>query len=229
MNIFIYADESGVFDVIHNDYYVFAWVICIGAEERDIYSRKFSNAERRLLSCEEYADCDELKATKLSPKHKMSLYRSMNNFHRGTVIISQKRVHNKIFASKKSKQRYLDYAFKIGVKKHIETLISSGEIPEDEEIKMYFVLDEHTTATDGKYELRESIHEEFKYGTFNYNYQCHFPPILPNLNTVEVRYVDSKKTVLVRAADIIANVTLHKTKKNKLSDIVNRQYIKNLP
>lgn len=38
-----------------------------------------------------------------------------------------------------------------------------------------------------------------------------------------------KKTVLVRAADIIANVTLHKTKNNKLSDIANRQYIKNLP
>ena len=39
MNIFIYADESGVFDVVHNDYYVFAWVLCLGKEARDNISK----------------------------------------------------------------------------------------------------------------------------------------------------------------------------------------------
>lgn len=229
MNIFVYADESGVFDVIHNDYYVFAWILCIGTRKRDICSRKFSHAEKTLFKCEKYKDCDELKAVMLKPKHKMSIYRSTNSFCRGAVIIDQKKIHSKIFASKKSKQRYLDYAFKIGVKKHVQSLIKHGKLDISEKMNLYLVLDEHTTATDGKYELKESIHEEFKYGMFNYNYQCHFPPILPNLNDVEVRYVDSKKTLLVRAADIIANVTLHKTKSGKLADIESRQFTIYLP
>lgn len=35
MNIFVYADESGVFDRIHNDVFVFGGLIFLGNDERD--------------------------------------------------------------------------------------------------------------------------------------------------------------------------------------------------
>lgn len=39
MNIYVYSDESGVFDKEHNDYFVFAGLICIGTNEKEIWSR----------------------------------------------------------------------------------------------------------------------------------------------------------------------------------------------
>ena len=38
MNIFVYSDESGVFDVKHNEIYVFAGVVYLSKEDRDIAS-----------------------------------------------------------------------------------------------------------------------------------------------------------------------------------------------
>ena len=65
--------------------------------------------------------------------------------------------------------------------------------------------DEHTTATNGRYELKESLEQEFKHGTYNYNYSKFFEPLFPNLQSVEVNYCNSAKVTLVRAADITAN------------------------
>ena len=46
MNIYIYSDESGVFDKIHNDTYVFGGIIVIENNNKQILSRKYSKAER---------------------------------------------------------------------------------------------------------------------------------------------------------------------------------------
>ena len=48
MNIYVYSDESGVFDKEHNDYFVFAGLICIGTNEKEIWSRKYSAVEKTL-------------------------------------------------------------------------------------------------------------------------------------------------------------------------------------
>ena len=45
MNIFVYSDESGVFDKAHNDYYVFGGIICLGKEKRDDWARKYAHVE----------------------------------------------------------------------------------------------------------------------------------------------------------------------------------------
>ena len=66
-------------------------------------------------------------------------------------------------------------------------------------------MDEHTTATSGKYELREALEQEFKNGTFNYNWAKFYPPIFPQLEGVELKFCNSSKATLVRAADVIAN------------------------
>jgi hypothetical protein len=86
-----------------------------------------------------------------------------------------------------------------------EELISEGKINPEEVENLYFFVDEHTTATNGLYELQESLEQEFKFGTYNMNWSTFHPPIFPNLKTVKVEYCNSATKTLVRAADVVAN------------------------
>ena len=48
MDLFVYSDESGVFDYKHNKIFTFGGLIFIGKEQKDIATRKFLHAERCL-------------------------------------------------------------------------------------------------------------------------------------------------------------------------------------
>ena len=205
MDIFVYSDESGVFDVEHNDIYVFGGLILLGKDAKDVCARKYSHAEKVLRHNKAVGPNYELKATNLENFEKSELYRSLNKIYKFGVVIDQKKLHAKIFEHKKTKQRYLDYAYKIALKKALKHLISSGEIKVNDVNGIHIFVDEHTTATDGKYELRESIEQEFKYGMFNFDYGAYYPPIFPDIECVELKYCDSATVRLIRAADIVAN------------------------
>ena len=84
-------------------------------------------------------------------------------------------------------------------------MIRRGIINPDDVERLYFYVDEHTTSTDGCYELREGLEEEFKNGTYNFSYDIFFPPIFKQMKDVRLEYCNSQKKLLVRAADIIAN------------------------
>lgn len=203
MNIFIYSDESGVFDHIHNRFYVYGGVLYLSSEDREKAVRMFTKAERDVRNAEHISG--EVKAATISNKSKDKLFRSLNSTHKFGVIIHESRVHEQIFGDKKTKQRFLDYAFKIGIKRKFESLISAGIIIPEQVENLYFYADEHTTATNGKYELRESLEREFKFGTFNENYSVYHKPIFPQLKSVDVQFCNSASVKLVRAADIVAN------------------------
>lgn len=101
----------------------------------------------------------------------------MGNAIKFGVIINQKNVLDRIFLNKKDKQRYLDYAYKIGLKKALQQLITADVI--DKNIDNIFVYnDEHSTATNGRYELREGLEQEFKLGTYNMQYNKFFSSII---------------------------------------------------
>lgn len=207
MNIFVYGDESGVFDKAHNEVFVFGGLIFLDKNSRDLASRKFLHAENALrpLYCEGRTNV-ELKACRLKNKHKRSLFRATNTFYRYAFIVSQKMVNDNIFANKKSKQRYLDYVYKVGLKRALRRLVDARKIDPEQVDNIYIRFDEHTTATDGKYELREGIEEEFKHGTFNYRHNSFHPPVFPNMRgSVELTFKDSRDDALIRASDIIAN------------------------
>ena len=110
-----------------------------------------------------------------------------------------------IWKSKKDKQRYLDYAYKIAVKRCFEYLISEKRINPSEVEEIFFYVDEHTTSTNGRYELEEALEREFKNGTYNYNWSTFYAPIFPQVKTVKLEYCNSSVKTLVRAADIVAN------------------------
>ena len=48
MDLFIYSDESGVFDKAHNEIFVYGGLIFLGKEEKDDYNRKYLAAEKAI-------------------------------------------------------------------------------------------------------------------------------------------------------------------------------------
>lgn len=217
MNLFIYSDESGVFDKYHNDVFVFAGVICIESRNKEKWCRLYSAAEKTIRSSGGYSSGDELKATVVTNGQKGKLFRSVNNCYKFSTVIDQKRVLPQIFGNKKDKQRFLDYAYKIAVKNAFCKMISDGLIDPNAVNNLYFYVDEHTTATNGRYELREGLEQEFKNGTYNYKYDKFYPPIFTALQSVSLDFCNSKNKLLVRAADLLAG-TIRKISLDALND-----------
>lgn len=231
LNIYVYSDESGVFDRIHNEYFVFGGVVFLSTEEKENRNRMYLSVEKQIRRSEKISKDKEVKATSISNKGKGSLYRSLNNVYKFGAVIDQKRILPEIFDDKKSKQRYLDYAYKIAIKRFFQDLIAKGVIKPKEIDNIYFFIDEHSTATNGKYELREALEEEFKRGTFNFRYDVFYPPIFPNLQSLTVTFCNSSSKTLIRAADIVANRLYHKTvsQKGELSTLPENFKVTYLP
>ncbi len=208
MDIFVYSDESGVFDRWHNQYYVFGGVLFLAKETKDVCARKYSKVEKDIRQSLLMPQ-GEIKASVVPNKYKGKLYRSLNREMKFGVIIDEQALNAQIFSEKKHKQRYLDYAYKIMIRRYLEKLIDLGHISKDEMHHFHFFVDEHTTATDGRYELRESLEQEFFYGTFNFTWNKFFDPVFSQKGTVELEFCNSEKKTLVRAADIIANRIYH--------------------
>lgn len=225
MDLFIYSDESGVFDKAHNEFFVFAWIIFFGKEEKDNADRLYANAEKPLQS--KYNT--ELKGCVLRNRDKGKLFRSLNRYHKGAVVVHQRRLLDSVFSDKKTKQRYLDYAIKIGIKKHINHLIREGLLTTEDIQSIHLFADEHTTATNGRYELKEGLLQELKYGTHNWNYSYFFPPLLPKMQGLDVCFCDSEKIRLIRCADIIANRVYFRAFDGSLDQIANKVFISHLP
>ncbi len=220
MNIYIYSDESGVFDKKNNDTYVFGGLIILGSDEKEKWSRMYSHVEKVVRKNAKYDSKTELKASFLNNAEKSQLFRSMNNCHKFGAVVNEKRVLNNIYESKKDKQRYLDFVYKLAVKKALDDMIKQGLfLPENIE-DLCFYVDEHTTATNGQYELREGLEQEFKHGTYNWKYSIYYPPIFPKLRDVKMNFCNSKSVILVRSADIVANKIFHLADNGKIEELL---------
>ena len=115
----------------------------------------------------------------------------------------------------------MDYAYKIAVKRAFENLINIKSLDPNQVERIYFYVDEHTTATNGRYELQESLEQEFKLGTYNYHYNTYYPPIFMNIKDTQLQYCNSESKLLVRAADIVANKIYYLARNKMYSDINN--------
>lgn len=203
MNLYVYSDESGVFDYINNKYFIFAGIILFSKEEKENLERKYRTIEKDIYKNNNYVG--ELKAKVLKYKEKRRLYNIFKNANKFCCIIKQEKILKNIYSDKKSKQRYLDYAFKISIKEAFKSMIKQNLIDENEIDNIIVYCDEHTTATNGKYELREALLNEFKRGTFNREWNIFYEPLFKNMKEVKLKYCNSEHTTLVRGADIIAN------------------------
>lgn len=217
MDIYVYGDESGTLDSAHWDYFTFGGIVCPGREFKDAAIRRYIAAERSISRA--YGPGTELKAATLSPRHKMSLFRATRRLPRFACVVDQSRVDPRIMANKKNRQRFLDFAFKVALKRHLVDLASNGKLFGTGDIgDLLITFDEHKTATSGRYELQESIAAEFKDGVIAHD--GHFvAPAFPNMGDVKTKFVDSRQHALVRASDIVANVMFHKALEGRLEDV----------
>lgn len=230
MEIFIYSDESGVFDREHEEYFVFAGIVLLGGEAISDLQHKYIHVEQLIKNIDGLNPEQEAKASCLSNKSKQKLYRSLNSVEKFASVVKLKHVLSHIFENKKSKQRYMDYAYKLGIKWKFQNLISQGKLNPLDVEALHFFVDEHNTATNGKYELRESLEQEFRFGTFNVTYESFYPPLFTNLKSVKVSYCNSQRVTLIRAADIAANRLYHLAKTDHLFDETRKNLsVKRLP
>lgn len=228
MDLYIYSDESGVFDYKNNEYFVFGGVIYLSKDSKDNSIRKYKAIEKELRE-KSNVEKGELKATRLKSKHKRRLFNSLGDTYKFAIIIKESRVNVGIFNNKKSKQRYLDYAFKIGLKRALGNLIEKKILDKTIVNNVYVYQDEHTTATNGLYELREALYQEFKHGTSNFKYNMHHPPLFEGMGNVFVKYLNSEKYPLIRAADIVANKVYNSCMKNEFEKSTDDLFITRLP
>ena len=110
MDLYIYSDESGTFDAKHNDYFIFAGLVCLGDGEKEKWCRKYSHVEEVIRKNNRIKN-REIKGSLISNKDKSSLFRSLNGVHKFSIIIKQKDLTKDIFADKRHKQRFLDFAW----------------------------------------------------------------------------------------------------------------------
>lgn len=206
MDLYIYSDESGVFDQVHNKFFVFGGLILIGKQERDDCIHRYLSAEACIRP--KYNPEDELKASLISNREKSSLFRAMNPYYKFGVTVYEQELRETVFCDKKTRQRYQDFAYKRGLKNALVSLQDQGVIGKSVG-NMYIFVDEHTTATNGRYELKEGLEQEFRTGTHNYNFLKFFPPIFDKMGGIHLTFCNSASTTLVRAADIIANKIYH--------------------
>lgn len=205
MNIYISSDESGVFDQANEKVFVYGGLICFSKDEADYLKRHYAKVEASIVKSNSSLIGIEAKASKLTNAEKGHAYRSLNKFQKFAVMVDIEEVTPEVFLSPKHKQRYLDFAYKMVLKKYFEKCIAERTINPSEVEYIIVRCDEHSTATNGRYELREALLNEFKYGTFNANWDIFYPSIFSNLKDVDLSFVNSKRRVDVRAADIVAN------------------------
>jgi hypothetical protein len=209
MKVYVYADESGAFDKIHNDWFVYGGVVLLGSSAKRDAERRYIAIERKIKRLSVSLDAaDEAKASRMTLKERKRAFSSISRLgvYQFAAIVDQKRCHDNVFDSKRRKQRFLDYALKRGIKYGLENALRAEGYRTSDVDAVSVVVDEHSTSTDGKYNLAQSINEELRFGVFSPGWNTfHEPLFSADLPAIPVSYVDSAKVTMVRAADITAN------------------------
>lgn len=202
--VFFFFDDSGVLHTNEpSGFFVYAGYIFTNRNMLEAAKRKYIHANKMLKRA--LNRVDELKAANLKAKHKRALFNSVAEFDSISVAVDISRVYQYILSDKKSICRYKDYILKRCVKEKLKALIADGVISKDEDIKISIFIDEQLTATNGYYDLRDSIAEELEHGIANFDYGIKHPHLFDAHVTVNIQYCNSSQNYLIQASDILAN------------------------
>ena len=199
-----FFDDSGVFHKNERSgYFVYAGYVFTNRSTLDAAKRKYINANKALKKA--LGRNDELKAAGLSAKHKRSLFNAVKEYDSVSVTVNLSHIYDHILSKKHSICRYKDYALKRCIKGKMKALIESGVISKTEDITLSIFVDEQLTATNGYYNLRDSIIEELQFGISNFDYGIRHQNLFDSNVYVKLLYCDSKTNYMIQASDILAN------------------------
>ncbi|MCM0627478.1 DUF3800 domain-containing protein [Lysinibacillus sp. OL1_EC] len=222
--IYIYLDDSGVFH--RNDrYFVYGGYLFLDKKEKDTARRKYRKLSDQIKATID--GCVEVKSFGLAAKHRRALYNVMKPYESLSVCVNTRRINKDIMSEKKSIHRFKDYALKRCIKSKFMDLIRKGKIDPNEDVNLIICIDEQGTATNGYYDLKSSIYEEFIHGVHNFDYSVFHKPILYGNLMIDVSYKTSISDYLIQASDIIANTIWHSHthSKHQLRNKTNHFYL----
>lgn len=218
--IYIYMDDSGRMSHVEKCC-SYGGVYFVNRNARDNFKRLYSDIIKKSkckfcqqdnMNCNHI--CPEIKSHTTDTKFRrriVNLIKNSEHTKSFATTIYNRDIPKEVLAVKHSRGRRTDYYQKRIIKEIVQKLISNDELDPNKPVKLFIRIDESPQATNGIYNLEESIIEEFLFGITNYNYGCKFPPILFNKLKIDLKYVDSKKETLVQAADFFVgyvNATL---------------------
>jgi hypothetical protein len=211
--IYIYMDDSG--KLTNKEMYcIYSGIIFTSIKEKQDFSNKY-RAIIKSIKCKYCkghidtcsCDCPEVKSFIIEKSDRRQIINLCKQYKIFSLIINNDHVYPYIMRSKASRGRFVDYTQKIMFKEIIIKLIKEGVIIPTEPIKFVINIDQQTTKTNGYYNLGDGIFEELKHGYENFNYGTYGKPVVYNDLSVDVHYNDSKKSIAIQAADIIAGTT----------------------
>lgn len=206
--IYFFLDDSGTLHRNENSgFFVYAGYVFVGNTDKENAKRQYRKLCKDIKDVNEYPG--ELKACFLENKHKRALVKVLSMYESISCSVDISRVRQNILSEKLSRFRYKDYIIKRLVKAKINDLIHRKIISAHDDIELFINIDEQHTATNGWYDLKNSIREELVNGISNFDYGRTYPPILHGNLTLQIQYCDSKNNYLIQASDIIANYIWH--------------------
>ena len=185
MNIYVFSDESGIFDYKHHELFVYAGVVVIGKQEMDMLSRKFLSLEKKLRQKSIYRNMSELKAKYLAEKDRKKLLGVFCETYKFAIAIKLNHLDLKrVFHNQKSKQNYMDFAYRGVLRKAFEHMIGRVSLFPDEAFDLIINEDNHHIVECDLQQKADTIYKEFKEGTFRTTFGVFFPPLFENLGKV---------------------------------------------
>ena len=210
--LYFFMDESGLLTV-NDPYFVYGGIWFTSQTEKNNFKRKYKSIIKDIKCkyCSVFIDmglclhvCPEIKSISLSNSDRrriLNLIKSNSNTF--AVINDNGNTFNELLTNKSSRGRYRDYLIKRIVKRVCEHELRQDTIKANKHTHLVIQLDQHTTISNGYYNLNDSIHEELKIGVINYSYGTKFTPIFSADLTLDITHQDSKNNTCIQAADIL--------------------------
>lgn len=217
--LYIYGDESGVFDQTHYNLFVYGGLLFPSKEARERARQTYDKAEKTIRR--QKRTQDELKGASLDAENNLKLLHVLDPYLKFACFIDQKAVSASIFRDKKTKQRYLDFVFEDGLRNVISQLIGEHALDESAISAVNVAFDRHTVATNNAYELTEGLETELALGSCDFARNECLEALFPSAKgKVSFRFGESAQEVLIRAADVVCHhVFVEAQRGNSLTDL----------
>lgn len=216
--VFIYLDDSGVLHKNSTEkFFVYAGFIFLSKKEKDRALAIYRSATRKLQK----GKTEEIKACNIKGSKKRFLLSQLAHFESFSCVVNKGKIYDSIIDNKKSIHRYKDYCIKRAAKVKLANMIDRRLIDPDQPTVLRFFIDNQPTSTDGIYNLRESIREEFQSGIANFDYGIRYPTLFYGDLEVKTEFCDSSSHPLIQASDMLANNIF--TKFNYKNNLKHRQ------
>lgn len=225
-DIYFFFDDSGV---LHRNeasgYFVYAGYVFTDRHTLETAKRKYIHANKEIKKAT--GQTCELKAALILPRHKRALFNAVREYDSVSLAVEISRLRDYVLDSSKSICRYKDYILKRCIKSKLQQLLEAEILLSSDDIRLHINIDEQLTASNGYYNLHDSVVEELRYGIVNFNYGILHKNIFNGIVEVEIRYCESKNNYLIQASDIIANRIWSSYRLNRpdLRDIPNHLHL----